>query len=121
MDARDIEYGDDRCSECEWPIAVNALHYKIEYDLRRLYGLRIAIEHAETIATLCAKCSLKFDLTRLHVPNREGWYRDEPLGYELIGECECALCRRQFQVGERFQSALTRLVHRSEDREETLL
>jgi hypothetical protein len=111
----------DPCSHCEAPVAPGALHYRIDYDIRRLQGSRIAIEHADTIATLCARCALQFDLTRLSVPNTEGWYCSEPLGHEPTDGCTCALCRRPFHEGELYESALIWSVKFARAKEEALL
>jgi hypothetical protein len=106
MDCTAFDHCDDPCTHCDEFIAGNAGYYQIDYDIRRLIGSCIRIEHAETIATLCARCSLLYDLTRLEVPSLGGWYSSEPLGDGAVGDCRCSLCRKRFRNGEECQSVL---------------
>lgn len=102
LSARDLP--EETCSHCELPIACGAGHYTIDYDVRRIVGAKVVVEQARTLAIICAKCSLEFDLTRLDVPTPDGWYSYEPLG-DGYADC-CSLCERMFEDDEQFQGLL---------------
>lgn len=96
---------DESCSNCNRPVPEGAGHYRIDFDIRRIGGDTVEIEHARTMLILCAKCSLQFDLTRLDIPTHDGWYSHEPLCEDQGGIDACAVCRQRFADGERFEAA----------------
>ncbi len=108
------------CSDCKEPIAANAGHYAIEFHDCRIHGDKRQVEQTESIATVCAKCSLGYDLTRLNPPNKEGYFAHEPLGLALIDERQCSLCQNELSHGDKFQAASIRPVGISKSDEATI-
>lgn len=106
------------CAHCELPITIGAAHYQINWELRRLIGVTIHREQSQTTLRLCARCSLGFDLTRLDIPSKDGWYSFEPLGYVLTDDNVCGLCQKEFVDGERFEATLIRPLGFAEESDE---
>lgn len=108
------------CSDCKEPIAANAGHYVIEFHDCRIHGGKREVEQTESIATVCAKCSLSYDLTRLNPPNKEGYYSHEPLGFALTDKHHCSLCQNALPKDGKFQEASIRPVGISKSDEATI-
>lgn len=106
MDKGAVRLHDFACSHCERRIAFGEGHYHVYYDVRRLGEEAVEIDFATTNATMCAKCSLIYDLTRLLVPTVHLDYSREPLSGHEHDALHCADCGSKFVVGQSFHSIM---------------
>lgn len=95
-----------QCSDCNSFIPSSHTHYHIFFDIRHLIAQSIEIDHSESTATLCVKCSLKYDLSQLIVPVRLNGYWSPAREDNGSRGLRCSDCGGDFSDGKPYQHVM---------------